>query len=393
MTEYIDIDGHKVDAAKADHFYSQRDGRRVTDAEWDEERKRIIDKGYAASLNKLTTTEPGGSASPLGIRTLLAAPASKAQPRQWSPLTTSWSVTTDSSPRHLSVDSIGHHHAASTSLGSVLAMMQPGGREVSSNYVISGKNIVGVVPETRRAWTSGDPDADSRSITYEVVNASASPDWSFYQDTVESIIALDADISEHYGIPLRHGIPGFWEHRNLFEWFKRSYATACAGPSFNIRYIIDRTIARMSEPKKGTIEVIHYHHQDPTARGGGRTLAPGGGVYLHTTKGAPASNATNIVGGIGTYSITPHVYAEGTPGDQVDVTLMWQNVRTSPVQTSAHYVERLVIGPDGTLRASREFKRAVAEGFAVYVRVDALSSNKGDVRITLLDSDAFMFTA
>ena len=43
MTEFIDIDGHKVEADKADLFYNMDDGSRVSDSDWDESKRRIED--------------------------------------------------------------------------------------------------------------------------------------------------------------------------------------------------------------------------------------------------------------------------------------------------------------------------------------------------------------
>lgn len=37
--EYIDIDGHQVEAGKADRFYNY-DGTRVSDEQWDESKRR-----------------------------------------------------------------------------------------------------------------------------------------------------------------------------------------------------------------------------------------------------------------------------------------------------------------------------------------------------------------
>ena len=139
-------------------------------------------------------------------------------------------------------------------------------------------------------------------------------------------------------------------------------------------------------------EVIHYHKQDPNARGAGRVLKPGTAFWLNTSKGAGASKASNLVGGIGTYSITPHVYATGTPGDVLELVLAWDDTKSSGAH-SLHYVERLVVDKDGRINASREFKRAVARGYAVYGRLTAPASNKGSVKVTLFDSDAFLFAA
>lgn len=157
-----------------------------------------------------------------------------------SPLTTRMSLSSDYDSRGgVVVDSIGHHHAAGTSLEVALQLFQPGGRTVTPNYCIRGKDIVLVVPEEFCAWTSASRQDDARSITYEIINSSAGPGWTFDPDTIASVIALDRDISKRYGIVPRHALPGYWEHRNLNEWFDRSYATACAGPSFRINEIVN----------------------------------------------------------------------------------------------------------------------------------------------------------
>ena len=156
-----------------------------------------------------------------------------------SALTTRTAITTDRSSRNgARVTSIGHHHAASTSLEGTLSQFQPGGREVSPNYCISGRDIVLVVPEEYRAWTSSDAWADGQSITYEIINSTGDPDWRFAADTIASVVALDIDICRRYGITPKWGLPGLWQHKNLYQWFGRSYATACAGPSFPQEYIV-----------------------------------------------------------------------------------------------------------------------------------------------------------
>lgn len=43
MTNKVEIDGHLVDADKVDCFYHGSDGRRISDAEWDESRDRTCD--------------------------------------------------------------------------------------------------------------------------------------------------------------------------------------------------------------------------------------------------------------------------------------------------------------------------------------------------------------
>lgn len=140
---------------------------------------------------------------------------------------------------------------------------------------------------------------------------------------------------------------------------------------------------------KGTA-VKHYPRRDHTVRNGGRTVAPGGSFWLNITEGAAKTRASNLVGGIGLYSITAHVYAKGKPGDAVDLQLFWDDTKTSGPH-SGHYVERLVLDGTGVIRASVEFKRAVASGEAVYARLLGPASNKGSVVVTLFDSDAYLF--
>lgn len=41
MTEYIEVDGHKVDPAIIDLFFDMKTGERVTDEQWDETKRRI----------------------------------------------------------------------------------------------------------------------------------------------------------------------------------------------------------------------------------------------------------------------------------------------------------------------------------------------------------------
>lgn len=40
-TEYIELDGHKIDPAIIDLFFDMRTGERITDEEWDETKRRI----------------------------------------------------------------------------------------------------------------------------------------------------------------------------------------------------------------------------------------------------------------------------------------------------------------------------------------------------------------
>lgn len=56
--EWIEIDGHRVDARKADRFYHGSDGRRVSDEDWDEDRRRA--RGESDVVVPISTTPPEG---------------------------------------------------------------------------------------------------------------------------------------------------------------------------------------------------------------------------------------------------------------------------------------------------------------------------------------------
>lgn len=209
------------------------------------------------------------------------------------------------------------------------------------------------------------------------------------------------DTGSDAGITVRNSVRGRW----FREWCRRFGLLIASGDGFGEGWHFDvpdifrippstsgSTNGGTSPSKPKEIKVKTYSNQDKDARAGGRTVTPGGGFYLHDKAGLATSQAKNVVGGIGPYSITPHVYAAGTPGDVLELKLIWQDTKARPIANSPHYVERLVIDKDGQIRASREFKRAVADGYAVYVRLDAPSTNKGALTVTLLDCDAYLFT-
>lgn len=160
-----------------------------------------------------------------------------------------------------------------------------------------------------------------------------------------------------------------------------------------VPWLQDRIASTSGEVVERKAEVIAYHRQDTTARKSGRIVPPGEGFYLHRTEGLATSQADNIVGGIGAYSITVHVYAEGEPGDSVDVYLLWQDTKARPRTNSFHYTESIELGSDGKAKRSFEFKRAVQSGYAVYARLNGSKANKADVKVTVFDTDAYLFIA
>lgn len=139
--------------------------------------------------------------------------------------------------------------------------------------------------------------------------------------------------------------------------------------------------------QKGTIVMKNYHYQDRRAK----SLKPGTYVFQRS---ADNRLDQNIVGGVGPYSITPHLYADGLDeGDSLQIQLVWENTKNKPASSvqSAHYSEIVRANRDGVINHSVEFKRAVAAGDMVFVKITAPRSNKRTARITVLDSDAYLF--
>lgn len=280
-------------------------------------------------------------------------------------------------------------------------------REVSANYWITNEGvIIPNIDETMRAWTTGASGypagaaSDHRNITVEVSNSPAgvrSGSWALSSAARKALTNLIGDVFRRHKLgTVRRGTgSGVAVHRDFVP-------TSCPGPYImkNLSSIISQAErARKggssgggSTAKKGTKVMKHYQRRDLNAgrRSTGRTIKPGAGLYLNE-KNNVASQATNIVGGIGYYDIKPHVYAEGTPGDKVIVRLLWSDTRKKPATRSWHYAQELTIGPDGKLKDNRAFARHVSRGYAVYLHISAPKNNKGNVKVTLAATDSYLF--
>lgn len=136
------------------------------------------------------------------------------------------------------------------------------------------------------------------------------------------------------------------------------------------------------------IRVKTYRIEDAKARKAGRTLNPGEHFYAHRDPAVANDKAENIVGGIGPYQFTGHVYAEGMPGDALELTLVWAN----GAKRSPHYVERFEFDRDGLIRRSVPFQRAVTAGDRVFAQLRADLDNRAHARVTVLDVDSYLFT-
>lgn len=58
-TDFIELDGHRVDRRILDRFYNAADGSRVTDDQWDEEKRRR--EGFVPASLVVSDTPPEGS--------------------------------------------------------------------------------------------------------------------------------------------------------------------------------------------------------------------------------------------------------------------------------------------------------------------------------------------
>ena len=132
------------------------------------------------------------------------------------------------------------HHAAGILTGEQLAnIFKVERRCASCNYAI-GKDgdIVGVVPEEKRAWTSGSRWNDEQAITIEVSNIKGKPGWEVSEASMNALIKLCADICRRYAI-----VPYFDTTKNASMTFHYMFqATECPGPYIkkNILEIIRR---------------------------------------------------------------------------------------------------------------------------------------------------------
>jgi hypothetical protein len=158
--------------------------------------------------------------------------------RDYSPLTAYTSGNAGQySTRGVAIDHFLIHHAATTSLSSVLGMMSSGSRQVSANYVIDiDGTVVGVVPEHLRAWTSGSSSDggagaawDRRSITVEVIDVDTN--WNTSPASNEALARLIADCSLYYGFPITRAgaASSILSHGELWTFYQASYPIACPG--------------------------------------------------------------------------------------------------------------------------------------------------------------------
>lgn len=148
-----------------------------------------------------------------------------------------------------------HHTAGVMSVDALVSMMMPGGRTVSAHAAIKDRDIVNVVPESKRAFALADAAFDSRALNAECINSTGGPNWQLSDQTHESIARWVADVCKRHDIkPHRSGPAKTWTvigHREVYTIHKAGYATACPG-GMRLDWIVNRAqeILKTAPPKK-----------------------------------------------------------------------------------------------------------------------------------------------
>lgn len=126
-----------------------------------------------------------------------------------------------------------------------------------------------------------------------------------------------------------------------------------------------------------------------------RATGKPGAVGVKLTAAAPATRIKNAngtdrditnSGDDGLAISTVHVYGKATPGESVDVLLVYFDIEKN--RGSNHYVERCVADDKGVINANVTFQRTKATGWRIYAQAQRPSSNTGDVTISLFAADA-----
>lgn len=140
------------------------------------------------------------------------------------------------------------HHMASTGFEGVLALWHSARKQGSAHYAISNTGqVVGVVPEERRAWSLSSASFDSKAIVFEIANESMGGAWPVSAAAEEATARVVADICTRHGIPItRERIIG---HREVYTRHGAGYATACPGG-----LDLDGIVARAKAIAVGTVQ-------------------------------------------------------------------------------------------------------------------------------------------
>ena len=116
-----------------------------------------------------------------------------------------------------------HHTAGNITVENIGAMWQNPNRAGSSHYGVNGTQVGQYVKESDIAWTNGHWESNKRSITIETANSSGGPEWFVSDETLDTLIALVADIAT------RNNLGKLVVGENL-TYHSMYSATLCPGP-------------------------------------------------------------------------------------------------------------------------------------------------------------------
>lgn len=272
------------------------------------------------------------------------------------------------------------HHTATPNEALAVDLMQPGGRTVSAQWVlcVDGK-FRPIIRLHRRAYTSSSW-LDDIADTVETVNVTSGPSWeiSDLEKMALALMAVWKYRNGRLGSLTRTHIVGHYEVLGISG---SGYVTACPGPDMQLDLIVELANAveqgLIGPSQEDTVKIISYSDRHE------RNLEPGESDVARNAKGAPQ----DVSGGLsGAAQFTQHIYADGAPGDVVEVTLLWNGKSNGSV--SEHFTERITLDRDGLGRASIPFTRVHdATTASVTSRVRADADNSAPVRVWLYDTD------
>lgn len=143
-----------------------------------------------------------------------------------SSLVTYTKISPNSDPRKSPIRKITIHHMAG-----ILTVEECGEvfqrREASTNYGIDGKGNIGLyVDESRRAWSTTNPENDHQAINIELANDEIGGDWHVSDTAIAKCIELCVDICKRNGIKKINYTGAKDGNLTMHRWFM---ATACPG--------------------------------------------------------------------------------------------------------------------------------------------------------------------
>jgi len=142
-----------------------------------------------------------------------------------------------------------HHAAGNITVATLGALWQNPNRAGSSHYGVNGTQIGQYVKESDIAWTNGHWESNKRSVTIETANSSSAPDWLVSDETLNTLIALVADIAR------RNNLGKLVVGENL-TYHSMYSATLCPGPYLKSRLY---TIAVEANKINSYIETVQQN--------------------------------------------------------------------------------------------------------------------------------------